>query len=287
MVYMEKIHADHQLVFSVLKKREKDTHKGTYGRALNIAGSRSYYGAAILSTSAAIRSGCGYIYCASSKEINQLVVSHVPEAVFIHLGEDPRMDIAQVYPQMNAISYGCGVGNEEDTQVLEYLLQGEKPLVIDADGLNRLSRQMDLLKEKKCEVILTPHLGEFKRLSNIDLTGCSLYEKAEVAQRFAQTYQSVLLLKGSTTLVAGYLSDEIYVIDNGSPGMAKAGSGDALTGILVSLMAQGVDPLKAAVCGAWLHAEAGSTAAKKYSETAMTASDLIECLKDVFQKYDR
>ena len=276
------------MVFEKIPKRNIDAHKGDFGRVLNIAGSDAYLGAAVLSSKAALYAGCGYLYIASKEKAIDLVMQALPEACFVLLhNEKEKEEIRNVYGMMQAVCYGCGVGNFEDTELLEYLLSEDKPLLIDADGLNRLSRKMDLLKNRKCEVVLTPHVGEFKRLSGIDTVKMDLKEKAETVREFALCHQVTVLLKGHNTLIASYKEDDIYLVDNGTPGMAKAGSGDVLSGIIASLLAQGLSPETAAYCGGWLHAEAGTLASEKCSVTAMRASDLIECLKDVFLRNGR
>lgn len=291
---MNKVTVTEEMVFGTYKKREKDCHKGDFGRLLNIAGSANYPGAAILSSKAAYAAGCGYLYLASLKEITKILVGVLPEAVLIPLEEidgviaRENIDLLdRIIGKMDAISIGCGVSNSEEIyQILRYLLRQKKPLVIDADGLNVLAQHKELLQNKRASVILTPHIGEFSRLSGWDVATVKKY-KEHCAKEFADEYEVCVILKDAESVIASYRSDEVYLIKNGSPGMAKAGSGDALTGIVGSLLAQGYSQLSSACMGAYLHAAAGSKASLIKGEASMRASDLIDALSVVFAEHQR
>ncbi len=283
-----------EYVFENIKERPDDCHKGDFGRLMNIAGSACYIGSAMLSSASALRSGCGYVYLASTTEVARGVIPFVPEAVSIRLPADVNGCIALTdaaaaalsdkLARMQAVAFGCGIGSGDE--MLRFLIQScRAPLVIDADGLNALAVNESVLKDKKCPIILTPHLGEFSRLSG--LTAAAIKEgRAEAVCRYAGEHDATVLLKGAETLICSPNGD-MFRVTSGTAGMAKAGSGDALTGIIGSLAAQGLSPLSAACCGAWLHGAAGSEAAHKRSKAAMTAADLIDCLGDVFLKYGR
>jgi len=291
---MKQITVNREMVFSTFRKRPKDCHKGDFGRLLNLAGSANYPGAAILSSRAAYAAGCGYVYLASLRDVCEKLIPVLPEAVLVPLeaydGVIARENIdllCRIIDKMSAVLIGCGVSNHEEIyQLLKYLLKQNVKLVIDADGLNVLSSHLDLLKNKKADVILTPHIGEFHRLSGWDTETVKRYP-ARVARDFADEYRVTLILKDSVSCIASYKADEVYFIENGSPGMAKAGSGDALAGITGSLLAQGYPLLASACMAAWLHAEAGSKAASLKGETGMRASDLIDALPLVLLENDR
>ena len=286
-------HVDSEMVFQQIKRRPRDCHKGDFGRLMLVVGSKNFPGAAIIASKAAYRSGCGYCFTASLAEVLDKVIVNVLEVCAVllnerdgHISSESIPELTERIQKMDAVGFGCGITVNDDTEaVLSALLQCNKPLVIDADGLNVLSRDINLLKTKNCQVILTPHIGEFKRLSGIDMTVVD--DKAAVLKSFADEYQVTVVLKGADTYVASCFSDEVYHLDNGTPGMAKAGSGDGLTGIISSLLAQGLSPVNAAMCGCWIHNEAGSMAAEKHSRMGMLVSDLIDCIGDVFLKYDR
>lgn len=166
----------------------------------------------------------------------------------------------------------------------ELILNCEAPLVIDADGINALAVNIDILKEHRSDVILTPHIKEFSRLTGLCVTDI-LARQAEVAAAFAQEHPGVtLVLKSHRTVVAR--DDELYLNTIGNSGMAKGGSGDALAGIIGSLSAQGLDPLPAAVSGVYIHAAAGDLATERLGKTAMLPSDLIDALSGVYRSFE-
>lgn len=264
------------------KKRRHNSHKGTFGKALLICGSYGMAGAAILSARAALRSGLGIAECVVCDGIYQAFTSAVPEAVCVPKKTDESGtlkaidNISKLLDNCSSVLFGCGVGQSGETfKILKDIIDNSTiPTVIDADGINLLSNSIDLLKKSKATVILTPHPGEMARLC-----GCSVKEiesdRINKAKNFAQKYNCILVLKGANTIVA-LPNGEVTVNLNGNPGMATGGSGDVLAGILVSLLAQGMEPSLAAKAAVYLHGEAGDKAAEHRSKHSMLPSDIIE-----------
>lgn len=266
----------------VFPKRRHNSHKGTFGTSLLICGSYGMAGAAILATRAALKSGVGIAKCVLCDGIYSAFTSAVPEAVCIPQKQNSlgtlteKTDISSLLNGSSALLFGCGVGQSEDTfKILSDIIEKSNiPTVIDADGINLLCSDIELLKKSKAPLILTPHPGEMARLC-----GCSVKDietnRIDIAKSFAEECGCILVLKGANTIVALPQGD-IYVNINGNPGMATGGSGDVLAGILVSLLAQGFDPAKAALAAVFLHGEAGDKAAMRKGERAMLPSDIIE-----------
>lgn len=266
----------------IFPKRRHNSHKGTFGTALMICGSYGMAGAAILAARAALRSGIGIAKCVVCDGIYSAFTSAVPEAVCVPQRQNSlgtltsQTDMTALLNGCSALLFGCGIGQNVDTmKILSDIIEKSNiPTVIDADGINLLSSNIDLLKKSKAPVILTPHPGEMARLC-----GCSVKEvesdRIEKAKGFAQKYSCTVILKGSNTVVA--LPDGCISINiNGNPGMATGGSGDVLAGILVSLLAQGINTPAAAKAAVFLHGEAGDKAAEHKGERALLPSDIIE-----------
>lgn len=264
------------------KKRLRNSHKGSFGTAFLICGSYGMAGAAILSARAALRSGVGIAKCLLCKGIYTAFTAAVPEAVCIPHKQNRKgtlkysKNISNYIKGCSALLFGCGIAKSRDTlKILSLIIKNsEIPTVIDADGINLLSQNIELLKKSKAPVILTPHPAEMARL-----LGCSVKEveasRIEIAQNFATDCSCILVLKGANTIVA-LPNGEIHINNNGNPGMATGGSGDVLSGILVSLLAQGFSPEEAAKAAVFLHGEAGDNAAARLSEREMLPSDIIE-----------
>lgn len=275
-------------------RRPADAHKGTMGTLLSLTGSFGFAGAAILSAKAALRSGVGLHYQVLPESIYPLFGTAVHESVCVpvkgnDLGTLCQADLPAVSAHLNkatAVLIGCGLGNNESTaDVLKAVLaQSTCPVIIDADGINVLSRHIHELDGCKAPIILTPHIKEFSRLSGLTVEKI-LQNPSEAAQDFSETHKDVtLVLKGHRTYIAR--NGEIYENIAGNSGMAKGGSGDVLAGIIASLTAQGAQPFEAAVMGVHIHALAGDIAAAKFSRTAMLPSDIIDCLTEVYIKIE-
>lgn len=259
-----------------VKPRRKFSHKGTYGHAVLIAGSYGKMGAAVLSGRACLRAGVGLLTMHVPECGYEIMQISVPEAMTT-VDETPK-HISQVpdLSSASAIGIGPGIGQDRATsKVLEKILEQAKvPVVIDADALNILSQHQHLLYKLPENTILTPHPKEFQRLVG---DSASEYERLEKARAFTAKYKAIICLKGANTAVI-LPNGEIHFNSTGNPGMATGGTGDVLTGIITSLLAQKYPPADAAILGVYQHGLAGDRAAESRGQTALIASDVIEHL---------
>ncbi len=268
----------------LLRKRQKFDHKGSFGHALMLLGSHGKMGAAVLAARACMHSGVGLLTVHIPQCGYQIMQVAVPEAMVTTDFSDKFITQLPEFPEKKyqAIGIGCGIDQYTPTlNLLEQLINyAENPLVLDADALNLLGANPWLLERLPPESILTPHPKEFERISR---KAANDYERLEILQNFCQSYQVHVVLKGAHTAMAS--PDEmIYFNTTGNPGMATAGSGDVLTGIITSLLAQGYAPRDAAHLGVYLHGLAGDFALEQESPESLTASDLIENLGKAFKQ---
>lgn len=273
-----------EYIKDIMPKRQADANKYSVGSLLCVAGSKGMAGAAILCAKAALKMGVGYVKCVVTEDIYPIVSSAVPEAVFMILPEGDggfvcsryTKEIIKAAPKADAVLAGCGIGKSEDSKsIVESLLfETDTPVLLDADGINVLSMHIDILKEIRKPVVLTPHEGEMKRLTGVS---SSLIHKnrEETAKGFCDEYNAVLVLKGKDTLVA-HNGEDFYVNPTGNPGLAVAGSGDVLSGMIASLMAQGAAPFDAAKAGVYLHGLSADFAASELTEYSLLPSDVID-----------
>ena len=277
---MEYRELNHEKVLSILPDRDPFAHKGKFGKLLLLCGSRGYTGAAALSAMGALRCGAGLvflgvpegIYAIEAVKLNEPVVFPLPDCGGT-LSVDAVPEILERLPKMDAVLIGPGMGQSEGAfaavkAVLEHF---SGPVVLDADGINNLSRHMDVLRGRIAPTILTPHDGEFARLG-----GVIGEDRAASAAALARDTGAVVLLKGHRTVITD--GEKCYVNRTGNPGMAVGGSGDVLSGMIVSLLGQGIAPLEAAACGAWLHGAAGDLCAAGIGQYGMLPSDMVEAL---------
>lgn len=256
-----------------LPRRPRDSHKGDYGRLFILAGSRGYTGAAALCARAAVRSGAGLVTLAVPEDVYPVLAAKCCDEVMVWPMRSDNRAVLDKAKGATAAVIGPGLGQGERAERLALALMRELmcPIILDADGLNIISRHIDVLDERAGDTVLTPHDGEFARLS-----GCTLpiTERLGAARGFAQAHRCTLVLKGHRTVTA-YPNGDCVVNPTGNPGMATGGSGDVLAGLLGALMAQGRYglPVHGAV---WLHGRAGDLAAADKGEYGMTPSDLIE-----------
>jgi NAD(P)H-hydrate epimerase len=271
--------------------RPKTSHKGTFGSALVIAGSTGMSGAAVLSGLGALRSGAGLVFLAVPDAIQSIVAASEPSYLTIGLPSDTAGRIAgdagimlqQAAEGKSAVAIGPGLGQSDALQsvVTELYAKCELPLVVDADGLNLLARSKLNLGEKRAPRILTPHPGEFARL--VDRTTGEVQEQREaLAVELAARHQIVVVLKGQGTIITD--GDSVAVNKTGNSGMSTGGTGDVLTGLIVGLLAQGMQPLDAARLGTHLHGLAGDLAALQHSEPGLIASDLPRFLGEAWKQ---
>jgi NAD(P)H-hydrate epimerase len=276
LVYLEGKEIAH-----LLKKRFKFTHKGTFGHALIISGSKGMAGASVLSSKAALRSGTGLV-TVYGPEANRIIVqTSNPEVIFKSGFSTDYLTQMISLENYSAIAIGPGIGTHTATSVLleEFIQQLNKPCVIDADALNIISRQKELLEKLPVKCILTPHPKEFDRLFG---ESNSSYERYLKAQEASKKYNLIIILKGANTLISTPEGNH-YFNSTGNSGMATAGSGDVLTGILVSLLAQGYTPKESALLGVYLHGSAGDLALHTQSEESLISGDLISNLGKAFK----
>lgn len=261
-----------------LPRRDPEGHKGMFGKVLCVCGSVGYTGAPIFAGRGAVRTGSGLVFLAVPESVwpvaavksDEAMPFPVPEAEgrLSLLAEEPIRRRAE---SCDAVLIGCGLGRGWQTDALvRNLLTIEKPLVLDADGLNALSGREELLQKRAAPTILTPHEGEFLRLGG----GLSAGREAAAAA-FSEKYGVYLVLKGHRTVVAAP-DGRLAVNGTGNSGMAKGGSGDVLAGMILSLLGQGCEAFAACCAGVWLHGRAGDLAAADKGERGMTPTDLLE-----------
>lgn len=265
---------------SIFHTRQKFAHKGTFGHALIIAGSKGKMGAAILAAKACLRSGAGLLSVQVPKSGLGIMQTALPEAMCLDNDEQDFISELSDITKFSAIGIGPGLGQEEQTQkVLKLLIQNSSnPLVIDADALNIIAENKTWLAFLPQNSILTPHPKEFERLVGKWATD---EERLELLKTFAYKNKIIVVLKGAHTTVA--CPDEMLFFNStGNPGMATGGSGDVLTGIVTGLLAQGYEPKDAAILGIYLHGIAGDIAKENLDENAMIASDILNYLPMAF-----
>ena len=275
-----------EFVREALPPRKTDGHKGDFGKLLLVGGAVGYTGAPYLAAQGAVRSGCGLVYLGVPASVWQMVAGKCTCAMPFPapdknglLCEKALKPLREKLADCDVLALGPGLGRSEETQKLVLgLLETEKPVVLDADGINALAGHMDSLDARRGRVtILTPHDGEFARLG-----GGMGANRAEETRDFAKTHGCVLVRKGHRTLIA---TPQGTVLQNptGNSGLAKGGSGDVLTGMVAALLAQGATPLRAAACGVYLHGLAGDLCAGWITEYGMTPQDVAEAIPSAFQ----
>lgn len=282
----------------VLPARTRTSHKGTFGRLLNIAGSLNYSGAAAMSTRAALRSGAGLCTLASPistvKALSGSLVENtflpLPETEDGFLSDTAAEKIADLLPKMTAVSIGCGLGNSENTRkITEFVIRNaDCPIIIDADGINSIADNINVLKERTGdkggwrETVITPHPLEFSRISGLSVEEIQA-DRIGAAKHTAREYGVVVLLKGAYSIISDAVGDEVTVNSTGNAALAKGGSGDVLTGIIAAMLAQDIDAYNAASAGAYCHGFAADLLAREKSPASIIASDIIEALPRVFK----
>lgn len=268
---------NHEDVQSLLPDRDPWGHKGTFGKILLLCGSLGYTGAAYFAAMGAQRSGAGLtflgvpesIYAIEAVKLNEPVIFPLPE-------ENGKLSIYAVseiekrLPDMDAVLVGCGLGQSGGTlSVVKAVLEQAKcPVVLDADGINVLKGHKDILRGRAYPTILTPHDGEFLRFG-----GTIGDDRMVSAAYFSREWNSIVLLKGHRTCITD--GETGYINETGNPGMAVGGSGDVLAGLLVSLLGQGIAPLEAAACAAWIHGAAGDLCAEEIGQYGMLPTDML------------
>src|SRR3989338_2033531 len=264
--------------------RKPDTHKGDYGHIFILAGSLGLSGAAVLCANSAMRSGVGLVtlglpesLCniAAKRVFLEVMLKPLPQTKEKTLSLSAYPKISEFAKNADVLALGPGLSRNPQTQKLirRIISTIPKPMVIDADALNALAGHLGILRLNSNLKILTPHPEEFSRLAG-QSTAYIQKNRETLAKRFACDYNIILVLKGHHTVVAS--ADKVYVNKTGNPGMATAGSGDVLTGIISALLGQGLDGFTAAKTGAYLHGQAGDLAARKKTQPGIIASDIID-----------
>ena len=270
----------HEKVLSIIPDRDVCGHKGDFGKILLLCGSRGFTGAAYLAAMGALRTGAGLTFLGVPESIYEIEAVKLNEPVVFPLpdqdgkfGADAIPEILERLPKMDAVLIGPGLGQSEETlAVVKSVLENAQcPVVLDADGINLIAPHKDILRGRTNPTVLTPHAGEFARLG-----GNAKGDREAEAEAMARELGCILLLKGHNTVITD--GTVTYINPTGNPGMAVGGSGDVLSGIIVSLLGQGIKPLEAAACGAWLHGAAGDICADEIGQYGMLPTDMLNVL---------
>lgn len=280
---------DQSFVDHIMPRRDPKANKNAFGRIVCVCGSAGYTGAAYFAAQGAVRMGSGVVTLATPEKawpvlavkLNEPVVRPVPCGSDGMLSHEALPVLLKLAERADALLIGCGLGRSYTVAEIVTTLIEKAPcqIVLDADGINAVYAHKDILQKAKMPVVLTPHAGEFARLSGIDNAN-----PAELTL-FARKYQCIVLYKGHRTLIAAP-DGALYRNHSGNPGMAKGGSGDVLAGMLVSLCGQGIPAVHAACAAAWLHGRAGDLAANALSEYGMTPSDMLRLLPTLLKRYN-
>lgn len=253
-------------IAALFPARRRNSHKGTFGKATLICGSALYPGAAVLAVSSALRSGCGYVDAVCCAEVKSAIVPRFPQTVF---SQEPGLTSECI-----AVGMGCGVSQELYNEICRLLKDYSGTLIIDADGLNSLAKfGVGVLKDKCCNVIVTPHAKEFARLTDKKV-GEVLADPVGNAVQFARTYGVITLLKGAGTVITDGVKTAINT--RGCSAQAKAGSGDLLSGFMCGSIARGLSAFEGAVCAAYVLGAAAELAAGEFTEWSVTAADITK-----------
>ncbi len=274
---------DSDFVKTVIPKRKAEFNKGSCGKVVVVTGSLGMAGSGCIAAKASLRTGSGLVYIAGPSSLINIYQSVVPEAVAINLednngivSEESTDTILDILGKCNVAAFGPGLSsNNSIYNILSNIAENASiPVVLDADALNVLAKNTDIFSKFQKDVVITPHPGEMSRLTGLDVSYIQ-QNRIEVAKKYASLWGVVVVLKGARTIIANK-SGELYINPNGNAGMATAGSGDALTGIIASLIGQGADAYEAAVAGTYLHGLAGDMAAVSKGEYGLNAMDIVE-----------
>jgi NAD(P)H-hydrate epimerase len=288
--FLDGLHTPYYLLIksyvqSLLKKRKKFSHKGTYGHALLVSGSKGKMGAAVLTTKAALHSGAGLVTTFVPQCGYDIIQTSCPEAMCLISSEYDYLVDELDFSNYQSIGIGPGIGTQPGTSelVLKIIQQAACPLVIDADALNILSQNPDWLKLLPKNSILTPHQKEFDRLFGSSI---SAYDRLQQQIEHSKAHSIFILVKGAHSSLSTP-SGEVFFNSTGNPGMAKGGSGDLLTGMITSILASNHSPKEAVILAMYLHGLAGDKAKKKYTEYAMSAAQIIDCIPKAFKQLEK
>lgn len=278
-------------VLAGFPKRKPDANKKDFGHIFVIAGSSGYTGAAYLTSQAALLSGSGLVTLAVGKSIYPIMAAKLTEVIVrpffetrdLSLSLMAEKELLNFCQNCDCIAMGPGISQNKETQnlVRNIICKAEKPIVLDADGLNAIAAHPEILKKAAAPLVLTPHPGEMSRLTGEETESIQNNRK-DIALSFAHQYNIVLVLKGSQTVVAKP-DGEYYINKTGNAGMATGGTGDCLTGMIASFIGQGLEPFNAAIAGVYFHGLAGDIVAKEKGVLSLIATDLLNKLPEVLR----
>lgn len=273
--------------------RDKNANKGSYGHLLNICGSYAMPGAAVICAQGALRCGAGLVKCAFPKSIYSVMTSHMIQPLFKPLCENEQKtisigslnDIFEELKWADSVVIGCGMGNNDDTQVItdQVIKNSEAPIILDADGINAVAPFIDIIRDRKAPLIMTPHPGEMARLIGESVEYVQSH-RSEVAKAFAKENDVILVLKGANTIVTD--GKRLYFNTTGNPGMAMGGTGDMLAGMIGAFAAQGFAPIDAAAAAVYIHGYTGDICAAELSQRGMTVEDMLSLLGAVLSEFE-
>ncbi len=286
---------EHKDISNMLPSRRPDSNKRTFGYAQIIAGSEGMSGAAILAGRAALRSGAGLIYMCIPEKISNVLENKLlePVKIIIPSSGGEKFDnksikrILEISNKADGVALGPGIGASENTfeMVLDIICKIKKPLILDADGLNAVSRNPGILKKRKFPTIITPHPGEMARLCKTTVDEIQK-NRIKSASDFSAEYNVITVLKGARTVIAD-TDGSVYINSTGNTSLAKGGSGDVLTGLMVGLLVQGLSPINSALTGVYIHGMAGDIACESMNERFILPSDIIKFFNDCYKKLSR
>lgn len=275
---------DKNMVLSIIPKRKANSHKGTYGRVGVLAGSLGMTGAAYLTSTACLRSGSGLVYSIIPKSLNKILEIKTTEVITIPVEDDDKghfciEELEYILKSIEkvdvlALGPGLGIDSERIELVKQILLNYERTIVLDADGINCLVNSTEVFKQRRGKTIITPHPGELSRLLGISIEEIES-DRVRYAQITSKKFGVITVLKGANTVISCE-EGKVYINPTGNPGMATAGSGDVLTGIITSFIGQGIECLDAAVAGVYVHGLAGDLAKYDKGEYGLIATDILE-----------
>lgn len=277
----------------VFPKRDKNANKGDFGHQLNICGSYKMFGAAVIATKAALRSGAGLVKLTIPSSAYPLAAAHLTQPIFNPVYETEQgtfsasgtAGIIKDLPWADSIVLGCGMGVNDDTVAVteEVLKNAECPVILDADGINAINQRISIIRDIKVPIVLTPHPGEMARLISKQVAEIQA-NRINTAKAFAKENRIILVLKGANTVVTD--GNQVFVNVTGNPAMAMGGCGDMLSGMLGAFVAQGVDPFEAAKAAVYIHGLCGDLTAQKLSAKGMLVSDMIDRLGTLMSDFE-
>ncbi|MCI9145763.1 MAG: NAD(P)H-hydrate dehydratase [Eubacterium sp.] len=280
-------------VKSGFAKRTKNSHKGSFGRQLNICGSYHMPGASVICAKAALKTGVGLLECVFPKSAYPVMTSHLIQPIFKPVCENESKtisigamnDVTESLNRADAVAIGCGIGNNDDTQVVtaQVIKSSLVPVVLDADGINSVVPFIDIIKDKKAPLVITPHPAEMARLIG-ESTEYVQSNRIAAAKAFAEENDCIVVLKGANTVVTD--GRQVFVNTTGNAGMAMGGTGDMLTGMLTSFIAQGLSPLQAAKSAVYIHGLCGDITAEELSQRGMTVDDMLSLLGALMSNFE-